>query len=89
MIAHIIHDSGGTIKSVVFQGTEVEGELRIQAANEGELVTTVELDEIFQESPVATRDRLGGSGHHLFLLARDIRSGFRLDLQRKTLERLK
>jgi hypothetical protein len=91
MIAHIFHDTSGTIKSVVLQGTEVEGELSIQPVNEDELVTAVDvdLDEVFRESAVGTGAGPGSSGHHLNLIARDIRSGFRLDVQRKTLERLK
>ena len=87
MIAHIIHDSGGRIISIAFQGTEVEGSLEIQSDKKDELVTTVDLDEVFPESRIdmgAERSR-----HHLHLLAREIQTGFRIDARRKTLERLK
>lgn len=89
MIAHIIHDSSGKIISVVFQGTEVEGELELQPQTEGELVTTVDLSEVFPESTVDTGAGSGGPRRDLYQIARDIRSGFRLDVKRKKLERLK
>lgn len=89
MIAHIIHDNRGTIRSIVFQGAEVEGSLEIQPDEEGEFVTTVDLDEVFPESRVDTGADSGSSRHHLHLIASEIRTGFRLNAERKTLERLK
>jgi hypothetical protein len=89
MIAHIIHDDGGRIRSVVIQATEVEGELEIRSDQEGELVTVVDLSEILPESVVDMDADSESSRHHLYLIARDIRSGFRVDAKRRKLERLK
>jgi hypothetical protein len=89
MIAHIIHDKDGTIKSIVFQGTEIEGDLEIQSDTRGELVTPIDLSQVFPEGALDTGAGPESSRHRLYLMARDIRSGFRLDPKRKTLERLK
>jgi hypothetical protein len=52
MLAHIIHDDRGTIKSVIFQGTEVQGDLEIQSEGKGDLVTVVDLTEVYPERAV-------------------------------------
>jgi hypothetical protein len=51
MRAHRIHDDAGRIRSVVFQATEMEGDLEIEPSQEGERVTAVDLSEIFPETP--------------------------------------
>ena len=85
MKAHVIHDARGTIKSVVFQSTELEGELKITSDGRGDVVTTVELDE--EAAPGRTRADL--SDQHLSELGRKIRTGFRVDKDRRTLEKLR
>lgn len=89
MIAHIIHDKSGSIKSVVFQGTELEGELEIEPGEGEDSVTAVDLSEVFPERAVDSDAEHEDSRHLLYLLARDIRSEFELDVERKTLKRLK
>ena len=88
MIAHIIHDNKGSIRSVVIQSTEIEGELEIQTDQEGDLVSTVDLRGIY---PVfgfdLPKDSEKSRRQHHFI-ARDIRMGFRFDVKRKRLERL-
>ena len=87
MIAHLTHDADGTIRSVFFQSSEIEdGELEIQSDDDSEFVTTVDLHETFPE--LAVDAGAGLSRHHLYLLARDIRSGFRVDQDHGTLERV-
>jgi hypothetical protein len=87
MIAHILHDEGGNINSVVIQATEIEGVLEVQSDQEGELVTTIDLSKVFPGSGVDARTDFGDSRHHVNLIAQDIRSGFRVDVNRKTLVR--
>jgi hypothetical protein len=86
MIAHIIHDADGTIRSVIFQSPEIEGgELEIQSDDDSDFVTTVTLHDTFPE--LAVDSGAEPSRHHLYLLARDIRRDFRIDPERSTLER--
>jgi hypothetical protein len=86
MLAHIIHDADGTVRSVIFQSPEIEGgELEIESENDDDLITIVNLEESFPE--IAVDAGAGLSRHHLYVLARDIRTNFRVDSKRKTLER--
>ena len=87
MIAHIVHDDSGRIKSVVIQASELEGELEIHPPEQGDMVTTVELRDVFPEIAVDSGDDAGSSKHQLYLIVRDIRNEFRVDAKRKTLER--
>jgi hypothetical protein len=86
MKAHIIHDAHGAIRSLVIQSTQVPGELEIHPEKD-ELVTIVDLTEVFPEMTVDMGQE--NTKHELSLVARQIRSDFRLNPQRKTLERLK
>jgi hypothetical protein len=85
MKAHVIHDAGGTIRSVVFQSTELDGELEIASEEPGDTVTAVDLDEDVAPG------RTGSEPSHQDLseLGRRIRSGFEVDKDRGRLRRLK
>jgi hypothetical protein len=87
MIAHIIHDSSGAIKSIAFQSTEVDGQFEVRSVDKDDSVTAADLSEVFPEN--AVDQGTGSSRHLLYLLARDIRTGFRVNVKRKTLEKLK
>lgn len=85
MKTHVVYDAGGTIKSVAFQSTELDGELEIVLEEPGDTVTTVDLDEEI------ARGRAGAdsSGRDLSELAREIRTGFEVDKDRGRLRKLK
>jgi hypothetical protein len=74
MKTHVIHDADGTIKSVVFQSAELQGELEIVPEGSGDTVTTVDLEEVApgrKGGPLSSRD-LSELGH-------EIRTGFEVD----------
>lgn len=85
MKTHVVYDADGTIKSVAFQSTELQGELEIVLEEPGDTVTTVELDE------EVARGRAGAGSSHRDLseLAREIRSGFEVDKDRGRLRKRK
>lgn len=78
MKAHVIHDASGTIKSVVFQSTDVEGELEISTEDAADQVTMVDVDD----APA------GAPGDELSTLGKKIRTDFKVGKGRK-LEKLK
>jgi hypothetical protein len=87
MVALIIHDSQGTIRSVTLQATGAESDLEIQP-HKDEAVTAVDLSEVFPGGAVDTGANSESSKDYL-RIGRDIRNNFRLDVKRKKLERLK
>ena len=85
MKTHVIHDTRGTIKSVVFESTELGGELEIVSEGADDTVTTVDLREI-----APGRDDGGGlSVRDLSELGHEIRTGFVVDKDRGGLRKLK
>jgi hypothetical protein len=87
MVAHIVHDSQGTIRSVTLQATGAEGDLEIRP-HKDEGVTAVDLSEVFPGRAVDTGADIESSKDCL-QIGRDIRNNFRLDVNRKELESLK
>jgi hypothetical protein len=88
MITHIFHDKNGTIKSLAFQSIRVQGTLELQSDAEGELVTVADIKEDFPESDHIDPEA-EGSRDQLRRISHEIRTGFRLDVKRKRLEKLK
>jgi hypothetical protein len=87
--AHILYDKEGAIGAVVFQATELDGELEIQP-QEGQYVTTVDLSVAFPENSADTGVRGAGSedpSRQLYLIARNLRNGYRVDPRGKRLEK--
>jgi hypothetical protein len=86
MRAHIVHDDAGNIKAVVFQSTDVQGELEIQSDQKGESVTAVDLGSVIPGVTVSKDADPATTGHYLDLIGREIRSGFRFDKKSSALQ---
>ncbi len=80
MKAHIIHDERGRIKSIAFESGDVEGSLEISSDFTGDAVTTLDLDEALPR---------GATDTDLSSLAEKIRTGFRVDKDRRKLDKLR
>jgi hypothetical protein len=89
VLAHVIHDRSGDIKSIVFQLMGEKGDLEISPEQDGESVVLVDLNEVIPETSAGADAGQATSRQHLNDLADEIRSGFKLDKERKTLQRIK